>query len=411
MPTAAAEPPPLPEPVAAAEASEPPASSPPPRASLEERLGAHWTVWVGGIATGLGALLLVRYAAEQGYFGPGARVLLGLALAAVLLGLGEWLRRAEGALPALGSAAARANAPAALTGAGVVAAFGSVYAAHALYGFIGAGPAFLALGAVGLASLALASLHGPALAGLGLVGAEAAPLLVSSDHPSPWPVVLYLSPIAIAAYALARLRRWLWLALATAGGGFAWSFLLSGQSHGAHGLDVYHAALAALVSQAALAARRSWRLRPTAAAPTRTPASIRRRPAFSRRSPRSPSSRLFSRPTRSASTPGGSQRPARWSPLWRSPALWRRPSRRRSPSPGRWRWRRLPSGPPQRRRAHSTFMRWSPIGAGRRRSIRQASSASRSPQGSASPRSPPGDCCKANGCRRRPPSSTPARQA
>jgi len=255
---AAAEPPlPMESTPPAVDASpQPPAAAaePPPRASLEERLGARWTVWVGGVATGLGALLLVRYAAEQGYFGPGARVLLGLLLAAALLGLGERLRRADGALPALGSAAARANAPATLTGAGVVAAFGSVYAAHALYGFIGAAPAFLALGGVGLASLALASLHGPALAGLGLVGAEVAPLLVSSDHPSPWPVVLYLLPIAIAAYVLARLRRWLWLALATAAGGFAWSFLLSGQSHGAHLLDAYHAALVMLVSQAALAA-------------------------------------------------------------------------------------------------------------------------------------------------------------
>ena len=252
--TAAAEPPPLPEPVAEADAPEPAASPPRPRPSLEERFGAHWTVWVGGVATGLGALLLVRYAAEQGYFGPAARVALGLLLAIVLLGLGEWLRRAEGALPELGSAAARANAPAVLTGAGVVAAFGSVYAAHALYGFIGPAPAFLALGAVGLASLALASLHGPALAGLGLVGAEAAPLLVSSDHPSPWPVVVYLLPVAIAAYALARLRRWLWLALATAAGGFAWSFLLTDQSDVAHALDAYHAALAMLVLQTALAA-------------------------------------------------------------------------------------------------------------------------------------------------------------
>ena len=251
---AAPEPSPLSEPLAAAEASEPPASPAPPRASLEERLGARWTVWVGGVATGLGALLLVRYSIEQGYFGPGARVLLGLALAAVLLGLGERLRRSDGAIPALGGAAARANAPAVLTGAGVVAAFGSVYAAHALYGFIGAAPAFLALGAVGLAALALASLHGPALAGLGLVGAEVAPLLVSSDHPSPWPVVLYLLPVAIAAYALARLRHWLWLALATAGGGLAWSFLLSGESRAAHALDAYHAALAMLVLQAALAA-------------------------------------------------------------------------------------------------------------------------------------------------------------
>jgi uncharacterized membrane protein len=240
--------------LAAVETSLQPASAPPPRASLEERLGARWTVWVGGVATGLGALLLVRYAAEQGYFGPGARVVLGLLLAVVLLGLGERLRRAEGGLPAIGSAAARANAPAALTGAGVVAAFGSVYAAHALYGFIGAALAFLALGGVGLAAMALASLHGPALAGLGLVGAEVAPLLISSDHPSPWPVVVYLLPVAAAAYALALLRRWLWLALATAAGGVVWTFLLSANAHGARLVDVYHASLAALVSQAALAA-------------------------------------------------------------------------------------------------------------------------------------------------------------
>jgi len=94
MPTAAAEPPPLPEPVAAAEASEPPASSPPPRASLEERLGTRWTVWVGGVATGLGALLLVRYSFQQGYFGPGARVLLGISeddLVLIAEHIGGWM--------------------------------------------------------------------------------------------------------------------------------------------------------------------------------------------------------------------------------------------------------------------------------------------------------------------------------
>ncbi|THD49408.1 MAG: DUF2339 domain-containing protein [Bradyrhizobium sp.] len=238
-----------------AEPASPPAPPPPspPRASLEERLGARWTVWVGAIAVGLGALLLVRYSIEQGFFGPAARVGLGLALAIVLLGLGERLRRGESAPPAMGSAA-WANAPAALTGAGIVAAFGSVYAAHALYGFIGATPAFLALGGLGLAALALASLHGPALAGLGLIGAEAAPLLVSSDHPSPWPVVIYLLPVAAAAYGLALLRGWLWLALATAAGGLVWVFLLSGQAHSAQLVDVYHAMLAVLVSQTTLAA-------------------------------------------------------------------------------------------------------------------------------------------------------------
>ena len=231
------------------------APPPRPRPSLEEALGARWTVWVGGVATALGALLLVRYSIQQGYFGPGARIALGLVLAVALLVFGERLRRAEGANPPpAGSAAARANAPAALTGAGVVAAFGTVYAAHALYGFIGPGAAFAALGLVGLVAIALASLHGPALAALGLVGADVAPLLVSSDSPSPWPAAIYLIPVAAAAYMLAHLRGWLWLALAAAAGGAGWTALLFAHSVSAHSLDAYHAALFTLVSQLVLAA-------------------------------------------------------------------------------------------------------------------------------------------------------------
>jgi uncharacterized membrane protein len=223
--------------------------------SLEESLGARWTVWVGGIAMALGALLLVRYSIEQGYFGPGARISLGLLFAAALLGAGERLRRAEAANPdAPQLATARASAPAVLTGAGIVAAFGSVYAAHALYGFLAAAPAFLALGLVGLVAIAYAALHGPGLAALGLVGSLATPLLVTSEHPSPWPVVVYLFVVGAATYGMARLRRWLWLALSAAAGGLLWTALLFANSVGSGSLDGFHAALAALVTQGALAA-------------------------------------------------------------------------------------------------------------------------------------------------------------
>jgi uncharacterized membrane protein len=60
------------------------------------------------------------------------------------------------------------------------------------------------------------------LAGLGLAGAYAGPLLVASDKPSPWPVVLYLAVVAASAHGLARLRRWLWLAAFAVGGAFLW---------------------------------------------------------------------------------------------------------------------------------------------------------------------------------------------
>ena len=73
-----------------------------------------------------------------------------------------------------------------------------------------------------------AALHGPALAGLGLAGAFVVPLLVESQQPNPWPLVIYLAVVAGAAYALARLRRWLWLAAAAVAGAVIWGLALTG---------------------------------------------------------------------------------------------------------------------------------------------------------------------------------------
>ncbi|MGE3246842.1 MAG: DUF2339 domain-containing protein [Beijerinckiaceae bacterium] len=254
------------------------------RPSLEERLGTRWTVWIGGLALALGALLLVRYAIDQGLFGPGMRVIMGLLLGAVLIGAGERLRRKEAAeqMPATPVDAAPVDAapgadepaqsearttgalpfaidfpppsiPAVLTAAGTVAVFGSIYAAHALYGFIGPAIAFIALGMAGVATMFAAALHGPMLAGLGLAGSLVTPMLVSSNQPTPWPVLLYLLVVAAAAYGLARLRRWLWLALAAAIGAALWCLAFLSQTHGADGASFYHAALVHLIAQSALA--------------------------------------------------------------------------------------------------------------------------------------------------------------
>jgi uncharacterized membrane protein len=223
-PEARTAPPPFQAPL---ETEPPPAPAPGfprPARSLEEAIGARWAVYVGGIALALGGLLLVRYAIEQGLFGPGARVLAGLALAAALAGAGEFLRRRE---KASGDAT---PTPAVLTAAGTTIGFGAIYAAHALYGFIGPALAFLALGAAGLATLFAAVWHGPAIAGLGLAGALAAPLLVASDEPSPWPVLIYVAVVAASAYALARFRQWAWLSVSAAGGGAVWGLVLAAGS-------------------------------------------------------------------------------------------------------------------------------------------------------------------------------------
>jgi uncharacterized membrane protein len=230
---AAPEQPPAPVPEAAVS---PPPSPPPPTAaaqpepSFEERLGTRWVVWVGGVALALGAVFLVRYTIEQGLIGPGVRIMLGALFAAALIAAGEWSRRQEklSGLPGL----PQASIPAILTAAGTVAAYATAYAAYALYGFIGPGAAFVLLGVVGLATLAAALLHGPALAGLGLIGAYVTPFLISTKEPSFWALYLYLAVVTAAAFALARLRMWRWLAIATVAFSALWMFpALSDAAH------------------------------------------------------------------------------------------------------------------------------------------------------------------------------------
>jgi uncharacterized membrane protein len=209
---ASAAPPPLPEPPA----------PPQPAPGFEETLGTRWVVWIGGLTLALGGFFMVRYSIEAGLLGPGVRTMLGGLFALALLGAGEWTRRKESisniaALPI-------ANIPAILTAAGTAVAFATVYAAYALYDFLAPATAFILLGMVALGTLAAALLHGPALAGLGIVGAFVTPLLVSSDKPDFWSLYVYLAIVTAAAFGLARIRLWRWLAVTTIAFALLWTF-------------------------------------------------------------------------------------------------------------------------------------------------------------------------------------------
>ena len=206
-------PPPRPAPAPAAAASA-------PAISFEERFGTRWVVWVGGLALAMGGFFLVRYSIEQDLIGPGVRIALGGLLAAALLAAGEWLRRTE-RLTGLANLPT-AHIPGILTAAGTAVAYATVYAAYALYGFVDAPLAFVLLGIVALATLAAALLHGPALAALGLIGAEVTPLLVSSERPNYWALYVFLAVVTAAAFTLARVRLWVWLAVTAIGFGVVW---------------------------------------------------------------------------------------------------------------------------------------------------------------------------------------------
>ena len=66
-----------------------------PAKSFEERFGASWVVWIGGLALALGGIFLVQYSIEAGLIGPKVRIFLGGLLATALIAAGEWTRRRE----------------------------------------------------------------------------------------------------------------------------------------------------------------------------------------------------------------------------------------------------------------------------------------------------------------------------
>ncbi|HEX2449017.1 MAG TPA: DUF2339 domain-containing protein [Methyloceanibacter sp.] len=214
----AQEPPPPSEPLATPE----PARSAAKKISLEERFGTQWVVWAGGIALALGGFFLVRQAIEQGWFGPSFQVLLGAAVALALIAAGEWARRREIETDAL--ALAKADIPSVLTAAGTAIAYADAYAAYAVYGLIGPAVAFVLLGLVALGTLVASLVHGPALAGLGLVGAFITPLIVSTEQPNYWALYLYLAVVTAASFALARARLWRWLAVTAVAASVLWAF-------------------------------------------------------------------------------------------------------------------------------------------------------------------------------------------
>ncbi len=228
---------------------------------FEERIGARWTVWVGGLALALGGVFLVRFAVEQNLLGPVARICLGLLLAIALLVAGEWLRRGEkrhapassapettgeehisetsistpqSASPASTSkpslppqhARPLPSVPAMLTAAGTMTAFGSIYAAYELYGLISPAFAFVLLALTGIATVFAALLHGPALAALGFAGAALTPLLIQSNDPNAFGVAILITAVGASALAVARVRYWRWLAQLGIWGMAAWGFVL-----------------------------------------------------------------------------------------------------------------------------------------------------------------------------------------
>jgi uncharacterized membrane protein len=205
-----------------AAAPPPPPPAPPPRRvqGIEEKLTSRWLVWLGAVALVFAGIFLIKYSIDNALLTPAMRIILGLALGVALTAAGEWLRRRP--LERQIAAIRPDHVPGALTSAGLFICFADIYAAYALLDLISPGVAFIGLALIALVAFALAALHAPIVAIIGLLAGYVTPALVESDVPNVTVLFGYLGLIGAAAYAVVLYRAWGWLAYGVLAGSFIW---------------------------------------------------------------------------------------------------------------------------------------------------------------------------------------------
>jgi uncharacterized membrane protein len=173
----------------------------PPRPSLglEQRIGARWATWVGIVVILVAAALFLKWAFDNEYLGPGARVGVGV-VGGLLMLLGGLLLRRRQDVPYLSEG---------LAGGGLGCLYLSLFAAHVLYGLIGPAAAFTSMFAVTLLGTLVAVLSGRlSTAVLAVLGGLLTPVLLRVERPDERNLLAYLllpsSPGAAARCSCCR---------------------------------------------------------------------------------------------------------------------------------------------------------------------------------------------------------------
>ncbi len=176
-----------------------PAAAAPARPGLESKLGLTLVNRAGAITLAIGIIFFFKYAADNRWIGPEARVTIGVIAGLLILAAAEWQRRrgADGIFTQ------------GLAGCGVAAIYVALYASVGFYELIIplAGWALLLL--VSALAVALSLRYASsAIAALGFTGALLALVLLGNTATPWWFNFVYVLLLSITALALGIKQNW-----------------------------------------------------------------------------------------------------------------------------------------------------------------------------------------------------------
>lgn len=192
--------PPLPPP--------PLSTAPPPLAAsrstndLESQMGLTWVNRIGAVTLILAAGFVFKYAADNGWIGPWARVLAGIVAGGIACAAAELLVRRGHRVVAQGVA-----------GLGIAIFYLSFFAAFQIFELLPQLAVFGLMAAVTVLGGVLAVRYkGQALAVLAAAGGFLTPVMLSTGENRPWELNAYLLVLAAGSIYLAIRQRWQGLA-------------------------------------------------------------------------------------------------------------------------------------------------------------------------------------------------------
>ncbi|VGO17024.1 hypothetical protein PDESU_05618 [Pontiella desulfatans] len=191
-----------PPPIRPAAAKPPPAAPKPPKpkAGIEFMLGGKAASFAGIAILVIGIVLLVGYSIQQGWIGPGTRIILGLLCGGAMVGIGHFVERKDDRYQLFARV---------LTGGGGALFYFCVFAAYSIYQLIGVWMAGVGLVASAFAVFGLAMAYRSQAVGvLGVLGAFITPLLIGGDFDKGVFPLVYIAVINAPVILLGIKRNW-----------------------------------------------------------------------------------------------------------------------------------------------------------------------------------------------------------